>query len=186
MKNITKFLAVGAVALGLSSQAMAVPIVGSVSIGAAVGTTVSVDTTANTVAFSPQNATNAQLTVGTLDFSVVQGAIGNYQNFTYSPLTVSNPIWSFTSGANTATFSLSSISFIDESAAGVVLRGTGTATLTGKDASLGSWSFSADNSGTAFFAWSSTATVPDGGSTALLMGAAFVAAFAARRFRFLK
>lgn len=186
MKNITKYLALGAVALGFSSLASATPIVGSVAIGAAVGTTVSVNLATNTVTFSPQSATNAQLTVGTLDFFPLQGAIGNYQNFTYDPLSVSNPIWSFTSGLNTATFSLNNVTFIDESASGVVLRGSGQATLTGKTPTLGSWSFSADNSGTAFFAWSSTTTVPEGGSTALLMGAVFVAAFIARRSRFLK
>lgn len=158
----------------LSTLAHAAPITGGIDI-AAYGSFVLLDKVLNTVDIvtAPSNGTgfNAQVALSTLNVASLPafGSLGNYNDFTYSPLIVADPLWTF--GA--VTFSLTQITSINEVGAGLVLLGTGTIKAIGYDDTLGTWSFSADTSSQgATFSWSSTATadVPDGGTSMSFLG----------------
>jgi hypothetical protein len=156
-------------ALALGATAQAAPIAGGINIGAL--STVSVNKTLNTVVFSPGAlpGVNALVSYSSGDLALLAPALtfGSYKNFSYSPLVVVNPIWTFAA----VSFDLTQVTSIDESGSGLVLAGTGFLKAAGYDDTLGKWSFSADSSGGSF-SWSSTATapVPDGGTSMGLLG----------------
>jgi hypothetical protein len=186
--KLTKITAASLVALALATSAQAAMITGSIDIGAA--STVSIDFANNTVAFTPAApGVNAVVTYsdGILGTLVPANFLPTlqYQDFTYSPLIVSNPIWTdgFTS------FHLGSIFEIDEDSSGdtqaLKLFGTGVLTNANYDNTPGLWSFTADSTtGGARFSWSSTssAKVPDGGTTFALLGASLLGLGGVRRF----
>lgn len=172
-----KTLGLTLAAAGLMTiTAQAVPITGDIFI-ASFGSYASVDQTANTVTFVDTSAApgNALVGGGTGDFaSLMPGpTYVTYVNFTYNPLSVVNPIWS-TVTVGLASFDLTSITSISESASGLVLTGTGIISLAGFDNTAGTWSFGANTTDGTTFNFSSTtmAGVPDGGTTVVLLGAA--------------
>jgi hypothetical protein len=164
-----KWILAGA-ALMVAATVQATPVIGSIGIDAANGTTLAIDETANTVKFTPASPTaNADVNQATGSFSGLLGQSATYKNFTYSPLSVSNPIWILTSGA--ASFDLLSITEVDEGVNSLVLFGTGTIHMTGFDDTFGTWSFSATST-SGNFNWEATTTAaPDGGTTVMLLGA---------------
>jgi hypothetical protein len=180
--KLTQLFGALAVAAGLfTSAANAATIKGEINIGA-VGTA-SIDFTANTVTFSPSSPlNNAIVGNSTDDFATLAPALtlGSYKDFTYDPLTVSNPIWTF----GGVSFSLMSITSIVEDTTpdlSLVLFGTGYASAAGFEDTLGKWSFSADKVGSNF-SWSSTAAaVPEGGATLALLGLGLIGLESARR-----
>ncbi len=170
------------VALGAGAQAA--PITGSINIGA--GSIVNLDKTLKTVIFTPGSPANNALvsfSSGNLASIAPTFTFGSYKNFTYSPLSVINPIWTF--GA--ATFDLTQVTYIDDAGPGLVLLGTGLMKAAGYDDTLGSWSFSADSATGTNFSWSSTAAatnVPDGGTSMSLLGLSLLGvAGAAKKLR---
>lgn len=181
-----RVLTLGSLLLALSAApfASAVPILGEIHVVAFGGTAV-VDTTANTVTFAPAApANNAAVSHATGAWSGLVGTSVSYANFTYSPLAVSTPggwaagtIWRIDANSY---FVLDSIYSISEGV-GLVLQGTGTAHHDGFEATTGAWSFSADASGNAFSFSSTVVNAPDGGTTAALLGIAFIAFAAVRR-----
>jgi len=102
--------------------------------------------------------------------------------FTWSPPTAStpiNPLWTFVSGGLTYSFDLSVLHLDFASPTGILLSGTGTAHITGFLDTVGQWNFSAQTLKLATFTFSSTTTaippaVPDGGTTAVMLGASFL------------
>jgi hypothetical protein len=122
------------------------------------------------------------------DFSAVPfGTVVTMQPFAFaaalSPDPVA-PLWTFTIGATTYSFDLSSINIEKQSLAGLVLSGTGIAKITGFAPTPGLWSLTTQGSLTEFAFSSSTIVrgVPDGGSTLLLLGGVLTAlAFFGRR-----
>jgi hypothetical protein len=179
MIKLKKSLGALLLAFGLTASAVAAPISGEILFGPAPGTSVSINAAANTVSFT--NAGAALVVDAYGDFAGLLGSGANFQNFTYDPL-VALTIWNV--GAS-ASFYLDSITEITETFDGsgnllaLSLVGSGVASLSGYEDTRGSWSFSADrSSGTARFSWSSTAqvpSVPDGGTTAALLGLGLVA-----------
>jgi hypothetical protein len=144
----------------------------------------SVDYSANKVSFG--GSPNAIVTGvdGSYSGVVAPATFVQYSDFTYDPFAPVNPLWITLAGPN-ASFSLTSITFIDEDPGNsLVLKGYGTASLAGFSDTLGSWSFSADQQGTDFN-WSSMtkapAEVPDGGSTLALLGLSVLGLGGARR-----
>lgn len=124
------------------------------------------------------------------DFSVVPTATLGTVSF--------NSPWSFNSGAVNNLWSIavggfsfdlisSSIAWQDASIGAVVVKGSGTFNGTGLDSYVGSWSFttqdpSAGDGRASVFSFSSGQSVPDGGTTALMLGVALVGlGLAARR-----
>jgi hypothetical protein len=106
--------------------------------------------------------------------------------------------WTFNSGALAAlwtvggfTFDLVSSSIFSQSSAGLIVTGTGWLSGNGYAATWGTWNFSTQNpdvdgvfsfSASGGFKASPPPQVPDGGTTAALLGAALLgAAFVARR-----
>lgn len=164
-KLITTLLVTAAI----SAVAQAAPITGNINIGAL--STVSLNKTLNTVAMSPGSpSVNALVSFrsGTFATLLAPFTFGSYKDFTYAPLAVVNPIWTF----GGVTFDLTQVTFIDEAGPGLILLGTGVIKAGGYDDTLGAWSFSADSSNNANFSWSSTtsANVPDGGTSMSFLG----------------
>lgn len=172
--KLATLLATGALALG-ALQAKAATIEGTIEIGPRFSTA-EVDMVNDSVTFVDSSvdlaAGNAIVSLATGEFSGYLDALVQYEDFTYNPLTVDNPIWELVVGG--LSFDLTAITSITETSAGIILTGTGTvdATAAGYDLTPGTWSFSANTSnGGASFSFSSTvSTVPDGGATAMLLG----------------
>lgn len=109
-------------------------------------------------------------------FAGLDGGIATYNDFSFNPLGGNvTPLWSF----NGFSFNLTSIVSITRGLHGIVLMGMGTMFGTGFDPTPTMWSFSADDTGM-INAFSSTSaalppvSVPDSGSTLVLMGAAML------------
>lgn len=176
-------------ALALATSAQAVAINGTINITAN-GTTANIDPGANTVTFNPASPLNnaaVDASTGNLATLLPVGTALVYKNFTYSPLSVVNPIWTGTIGLGTTSFSLTSITFVSESFdgptfVGLILRGSGVMSTTagGYEATPGAWSFNASNTGSTF-SWGSTGRVPDGGATLALLGVSVLGLGGARR-----
>lgn len=115
-----------------------------------------------------------------------------YQSTTFTPT------WNFAAGGSVPglwsvggfTFNLQSSSILIQGFVGqnywLVIEGTGTVTGNGFDPTVGSWSFTSQNKNnvsTSGFSFSAQSTsVPDGGTTALLVGLGLVGmSFIARR-----
>ncbi len=101
------------------------------------------------------------------------------------------PEWTFTLAGITYSFNLQALTSAkinSGSPSSIAVSGVGTATMTGKDATAASWSFS--GTGTSGFTFDIASmqtsalgrdTVPDGGATAMLLGLATVGFAVARR-----
>lgn len=180
--KLNKGLAALILVTACSTATHAAAITGGIQIGAL--STVNIDKVANTVSFSTSSpGVNAVVSSsqGSLSILTPSGTLGSYKDFTYDVLSVANPIWTF----GTVTFDLTQITNINEAGSGLVLAGTGTLKATGYEDTVGAWSFSADTSG-GVFSWSSTATaqVPDGGTSAALLGVSLLGlAGLSRKFR---
>jgi hypothetical protein len=124
---------------------------------------------------------------GTGSYATTAGASVNFNNFTFFPLasqsTPVNPLWSFVSGGFTYSFSLANIGSESVTANEfLTMTGTGTVSITGAgspfDSTVANWSFtitdtSGGNSGSFVFGFAQSDTsVPDGGMTIMLLGAA--------------
>lgn len=126
-------------------------------------------------------------------YTGTDGVSVTMNGFTFSPSLSPNPveIYSFTSGGSTYSFSLSApVSVATVSIGGFTflnLGGSGVASLSGYEDTAGTWSLSISaTTGAATLAFSSTSTasgtgVPDGGSSALMLGGALVGIAAVRR-----
>lgn len=97
--------------------------------------------------------------------------------FSFNPFPVLGltPLWTTTVGT-LASFNLfSPISILQPGDDTLTLKGFGMLYLTGYDATPGNWIFTANQAGGSFSFSSSNGSVPDGGSTVMLLGAALSA-----------
>jgi hypothetical protein len=179
------------VALGTgigASTAEAVPITGGIGFAGGIepvadwSTVNAIDITGDLALVVCTGVTPCTGTFGVFNDVDVEFAV--YNDFSFNPLGGSvTPLWS----VDGFSFNLTSVSSITRASNGVVLEGAGTLLgPAGFDPTAAIWSFSADET-SAVFRFSSTTTaasVPDGGSTAMLLwlGVAGLAA-ARRRFR---
>lgn len=166
--------------LALSMQATPIPITGSISFS---GTT-TIDGTGFVSAtrfMSFQNVTVGASSALSGNYVGTSGAAVTMTPFTWSPPTAStpvNPLWTFVSGGDTYSFDLSVLHVDYASTTGLLLSGLGTAIITGPGLNFlnttGTWDLSAQTLNLATFTFSSTTTVPngvpDGGTTAILLG----------------
>jgi len=178
VKTICLFLTVAGFALSL--QATPIPITGNISFS---GTS-----TINGTSFvTATKFTSFQdVTVGApsaLSGSYVgtSGAAVTMTPFTWSPPSAStplNPLWTFVSGGDTYSLDLSVLNVDYVSPTGLLLSGIGTVIITGSGLNYlnttGTWNLSAQTLGISTFTFSSTTTVPaavpDGGTTAAMLG----------------
>ena len=175
------FLALGG--LALSMQAIPIPIAGTISFS---GTSTIDGTsfiTATRFTLFQDVFVGAESALSG-DYVGTHGAAVTMTPFIWAPLAAStpiNPLWSFASGGLTYSFDLSVLHQDYASTTGLLLSGFGSAHITGPDVdrldTQGRWDFSAQTLGVSTFTFSSTTTVPttsvpDGGSTVAMLGAA--------------
>ena len=169
-KTLLKYLGVAALAFAVSSTASAALINGAITFAGGV--------TLN----SPSAGTATGVTGW--DDPVVESRSGDFAGFTSEGDAVSlvSP-WSFNSGAvanfwsvGGFSFDLLSSSIVFQNSTFVVVSGTGTLKGNGFEDTVGTWSFSTQNpAANGVFSFSASgASVPDGGTTAALLGAALV------------
>ena len=187
MNKFKLLLAAGLFAL--AGSVSAVPIEGSIIFGGQVS---NLDTTLNTVAISGNVAGVTGGIVAGDTFSnegiVTFSSTAVYNNFTYDPLSVTNPLWSLAGDNGDFKFDLQQITLIDESGTnsrlqleGIgMLSYTGT-TPTGFDDTLYNWSFSVDSTGV--FGFSATNTPAPEPSIALLLGIGLIGFGVTRKVR---
>lgn len=171
--------------LALNSQAIPVPITGSISFA---GTTTidGLNFISATKFLSFQNVTVGAPSALSGSYVGTSGAAVTVTPFTWSPPTAStpiNPLWSFVVGGLTYSFDLSVMHQDYASLTGLLLSGSGTAHITGTGSNsldtTGNWDFSAQTLGLSTFTFSSSTTipataVPDGGTTVTLLGASLL------------
>lgn len=104
--------------------------------------------------------------------------------FAFNPFGGSvTPLWSTDAGP-AASFDLTAITNVEQIGDNTLdLVGKGTMYLVGYDATPGSWVFTANQGGGSFSWSSSNATVPEGGTTAALLGLGLIAVGVAARRR---
>jgi len=144
--------------------------------------TTQVDFDADLVKFTPAapGSNNAIVNFVNGDYLGLLGEDVKYFDFSYALPLSAQKVWELSIDANTW-FRLEGITSIAEDTGpcckGVILGGFGTAYLSGFEPTRGTWSFSADeNAGGTSFNFSSTlSTVPDGGTTATLLGLVMIA-----------
>lgn len=99
-----------------------------------------------------------------------------------SALSVS-PFWTFTVGPVVYSFAITSVTSNSLFGPFRLLSGSGIASISGGtyDPTQGTWTLSTNGSGSTTLGFSSSATVPDGGTTAALFGSALLALWVVRR-----
>jgi hypothetical protein len=108
---------------------------------------------------------------GTDDYAYVPaGTIVDYTPFTFSPTlaTPVNPLWQFTYGGVTYSFTMTAVEVVAQSSSVLSLLGTGTLYMTGFDPTPGTWEFNGWNQDGRFKFLSEAANVPEPGTLALL------------------
>jgi hypothetical protein len=181
----------------IGNQASAIPISGAISffgtVSVPAGTTVQT-TSSVKFGFGPNDtvavgatATGAYAGIGAFD--PITAGVFDGGTFTFLPPTIPTTlIWSFTDGSTglTYTFSLGGILTVNQTS-GLYVSGWGDATISGSSSSYddtaGFFELTSQGSN-ATVTFSSTTTVPDSGTTAMLIGVGLVGtALASRRFK---
>ncbi len=96
--------------------------------------------------------------------------------FTFLPSLNPDPVtqWAVTVGSTTYSFTLNSPLTVLETSSSLSVTGYGSASITGFESAVGFWSLSLQGR-SADLCFSTTTSVPDGGTTVLLLGAALSA-----------
>jgi hypothetical protein len=176
--HLTKIAASLILAFAASAAALADPINGSINFAGGVN-------------FDTTSANTATGVTGWVN-PTVQDASGDFATFVNPGDAVSFPsAWSFNSGAVAGfwsvggfTFDLISSTLVFQNYGIVAATGTGTVSHDGFDSYVGDWSFSSQNPAgkSGVFSFSGGSTVPDGGTTAALLGLGLVGmSYVARR-----
>jgi hypothetical protein len=177
-------LAITGLTLNLKAIPVATPIAGSLSFSgtSTINGTSFVTATAFTLF---QNITVGAPSALSGNYVGTSGAAVTMTPFIWAPPTAStplNPLWTFVSGGDTYSFNLGVLHVDYASPTGLLLSGIGTAFITGPGlnflATTGTWNLSAQTLNLATFTFSSTTTVPagvpDGGTTATMLGGSLV------------
>jgi hypothetical protein len=178
----------------LSLQAVPIPITGSISFAGT--TTINGTSFVSATEFTSfQNVTVGAPSALSGSYVGTSGAAVTMTPFIWSPPTAStpvNPLWTFVFGGDTYSFNLGVLHADYASPTGLLLSGIGTAFITGPGldflATTGTWNLSSQTLGESSFTFSSTTTVPhsvpDGGTTATLLGGSLIGlAFIGRKHK---
>ena len=170
-RNLSGVLVIAALTLGNSARADF--ITGQIEFG-------DTNTPASTVTPGEVVPSNpATVTLATGDYLGLDGDAATFDPIVFSPASP-GLLWTINSGGNTYTFTIDSFLSSSQDSQFVNLMGTGTATATGYLPTNGTWTITDTNSsgvGEDFtFGASSNVTnsVPDSGSSALLIGLGLV------------
>ena len=136
---------------------MSVPITGTIGFGGDVTDTGPDLQFANTISFAASGT-----------YAGLNGIGVSMNDITYLPFySVTNPLWSFTSGLNSYSFEL--LSLVDHSVSGFTLfSGTGTLSATGFDDTAGSWKYSSQGLTFSAQAEPTSTQVPEPSTIALI------------------
>lgn len=140
---------------------------------------------------------SASVNYGTFDYSTTPGATATFTDFSFAGTGASativggnvTPLWTFISGGLTYSFNLTGLDFASFTTIGSLrslsLSGTGTASISGGTLNPTFGTFVLTGTGKNvvfhFFAENAADGVPDGGSTLLFLGAAFLGVEVLRR-----
>ena len=177
MKKLTKtLLAIGL--LAIAGTAAAVPITGSIGFSGAYthdGTNLA---DATTIDVTGDQATVTGIVDGSFAAEgIVAGDIAVYHDFVFDPVTVPViDLWNI-SGFS---FDLNNMVVDFQSSSLLALSGSGAISHTGYDTTFGTWTFTANQSGSNFTFSSSTAPEP---GVVLLLGAGLIGIGASRKLR---
>lgn len=155
-------------ATGLLGTANAVPISGGISLAG--GYNVNTGNLNTATAFT--NFFGNFVTTTSGSFAIVApGTPVTVNPFSFNPFGGSvTPLWSTAAGP-AASFNLTTLSSVSQPGDNTLdLKGLGTLQLAGYDATPGMWVFTANQAGGTFSWSSSNASVPEGGTTAALLG----------------
>lgn len=183
MKSLIKYLSAVAIAAGLTATVNATPINGSIGFGGTFSTDNDADFTSATTFASFTATVTAGSQAG--DYAGVPGGTSaSFTAFSFGAASII-PLWTFTdAGAGiTYDFSATSVVKVTHTKTLLAFEGSGIALITGLDPTPGVWNITANSAGSAL-TFSSSAAVPDGGATALLLGLGLLGVgLAARRFK---
>jgi hypothetical protein len=184
MKNKFKLMTAAVAALvGISATVQAIPISGQISFsGLAVLDSTSLSTATKFLSYSNSAGTTSfpQVGIHTGSYSSVPGGTAaTFTPFTFSPVTASTPftLWSFTIGSLTYSFQVKSLTVMTQNSTFLNVIGTGLAFITGAGSpydvagTSGIFSLTDTGSGGPTFTFGASTTVPDGGTTVMLLGA---------------
>jgi VPDSG-CTERM motif len=185
MKNKCKLITAAIVALvGISATVQAIPIAGQITFsGLAVLDSGNLATATKFLSYSNSAGTTAFPTVGVHTgsyASVVGGTAATFTPFTFAPnpnTSVPFTLWTFTVGSLTYSFEVKSVTVEAGLPPGFLnIIGTGIAFITGAgspyDVAGTSGTFTITDTGSGgTFSFGENTTVPDGGTTVMLLGA---------------
>lgn len=185
-----KQLLIGLLGLALSFTASAIPINGSINFA---GGTMTFSSTAVTGFGGSTTVNGAAGLAPTGDYTGTEGTAVTFQStgFTFSPsYSGTNPLWTFMFGGNTYSFDLNAVTSFTYVAAGpgvlpsLTVHGSGILSISGGtyDDTTGSFVLASAGSGPTTFGFTAgNSAVPDGGTTASLLGVALVGMEVVRR-----
>ncbi len=172
VSTLVKTLSLGAVALALSvGVAKAGPISGSIDFYATTPPKTDTGNLSTATAFTSITGTYVQVGA-TGSYAGLDGDAVTFKTPLVFSQTGSNLLWTIATGSGTYTFDETSIVVHHGMIDGVKflnIAGTGVAYWDGTDASSGTWSITDTTTGGAGFTFSASTTVPDSGTTALLI-----------------
>lgn len=166
---LLKLAGVLLLAFALTASVKAIPINGSIGFSGIFSTDNNSNFTAATQ-FTSFTSTSVLGTSG--DYAIVtDGTAVTFTPFSFSASGVT-PLWSFGYGPLTYSFDATTVS-VTTTTNSIIAEGAGYAYITGFDATPGTWIITSNGAG-ASFTFSASSTVPDGGTTALLVGLGLV------------
>ena len=174
-KNMIKSLACAAATLGLAASVQAGSITGGISLAGNISFNTGNVNTATAATFSAGQVTSvAGSYVGQ---GIVMNTAGtvSFPNspLVFSPFAANSPLWTTATTSGSASFDLTSLTQdLQPGDNTLTLKGTGTLHLTGFSDTAGNWILTANSLGGTFSFSSSNGAIPDGGTTAILLGAA--------------
>jgi hypothetical protein len=92
-------------------------------------------------------------------------------------------LWTFTAGGTTYSFTATSVGVVTQLATFLNIGGSGIAYVTGYTPTAGVWSLTSTSTNSVALTFSASTTVPDGGTTALLVGLSLLGLSVAARRR---
>jgi hypothetical protein len=176
-KTLLKTAVLTVIAVGMATALQAANIVGGISQAGNVTFNTGNINTATTATFNNVQVTSiAGSYVGQGILINTPGSV-TYPNtpLQFNPFVANVPLWTLATAGGTASFDLTTLTQrLQPGDNTLTLRGTGVLHMTGFTDTLGDWIFTANSLGGTFsFSASNSALgLPDGGTTAILLGAA--------------
>ena len=169
--KITRLIKTLFFASAIAAPAMAVPINGSIGFSGAF-TTDNADFSLATAFTSFSDVRTVGISDGTYAAVPSNTAPVTFSAFSFAAPSIT-PLWTFVHLGITYSFDATTV-IVDKTSSTITAQGSGIAKVTGFDNTVGIWIITANKAGTNL-SFSASTSVPDGGTTALLLGAGLIA-----------